>query len=310
MSDIKSIPNELSPRLQQMLAAYRRTPERDPEAARRAQARFMAELDQMFVEAPAVTPAARSWLASARVGMGENLSRLFMRRSIVLLVALFVFGVCFLSGAGITAYAAVSALPGDPLYSLKTTLESVRADLSPDSAEQARLYMEFAGRRLVEMQSLIAKGRQEDIPYAASEFERDVQRSTRALDVLSGTNPAQAAALTTEFSPTLRSYSDILTHLLEISPGSAQPALQQALETCNQAEGKKGGDGDPTPTPAITPVVDTPTPIPTVATPVPPAMPGRNESNNNGNGTQNSGGSDDDDGGDDDGGDDDSNGDG
>jgi hypothetical protein len=308
MSDIKDKYKELNPRLQQMLAAYDNLPERDPEAARRTQARFMAELDSIFVKTLPSKPTAGSWLHSTFDAKHQKLGHLFAKRSRVFVgLTLLAFLAYFFGGAGMTAYAASSALPGDPLYPLKTTMEVVRADLTIDSAKQARLYMNFAGRRLIEIQSLIRKGRHNNIPRAATELEMDVQRSLSAIEILSQTDPDLAADLTTEFSPVLRSYSAILTHLLNLIPGSVRPALQHAIDTCNIAAGNHDDDSNnpvATPTPTATPVVVSPTPVLDVLTPA--TIPGRggndnnNDGGNNGNGGNNSGGSQDDDDDDDD----------
>jgi hypothetical protein len=114
MSIIKNLPNEPDPRLQQMLAAYGNTPERDLEAARRTEARFRAELDELFPEPPGIKPAAKPWVPSIFRTLSDNLTRWFTPRPAVLLgLSLMVLWACFFGGVGTTAYAASSALPGD-----------------------------------------------------------------------------------------------------------------------------------------------------------------------------------------------------
>jgi len=316
MSDVKNMHNELNPRLQQMLVAYAITPERDPESVRHTQARFMAELDKIFVAPVASTPATRGAFFSAFDQLSENLARLFAKRSAYfLIIALFILGVYLFSGVGITTYAASSSLPGDKLYSLKTTVEFVRANLTIDSADQARLYMGFAGRRLLEIQSLIRKGRYDDIPRAASEFERDIQKSLSTVKSLSQTNPRQAADLKMEFAPVLRNFSDMLTQMLDGIPRDVQPALQSAINTSKLAVGNDDDDdagiSTPIPTMTATPADVLPTPVPSGSTSVPgPGHGGdENSSEDDGdNGSSNSGNSNDNKGNDDNGGQDDGSG--
>jgi hypothetical protein len=304
MSPIRNPPNEPDPRLQQMLAAYGDTPERDLEAARRTEARFRAELDELFPESLPSRPAAGSRVPSIIRNLNDNLTRWFTKRPAVLLgLSFMVLWACFFAGAGTTAYAASSALPGDRLYSLKTTMESVRADLTLDSAQQARLYIDFAGRRLAEMQLLVQKSRYDDISRAARELEMDIQQSARALQTLTQTNPLEAAQLNVEFSPVLRGYSAALTHLLDAIPGSVRPALERAIETCNAAAGGNGsmGGGDhstPTVDPGATPNDDSPTPAPEASTPMPAPRPTGDD--DGGDDDDNGADDDDDDGGDDD----------
>jgi len=308
MSDVKNMHNELDPRLQQMLVAYAITPERNPKSARRTRARFMAELDKIFVEPVVSTPAARGSIFPDLDQLRENLARLFAKRSTYLLMtALLVLGVYMFSGVAITAYAASSALPGDPLYALKTTTESIRANLTLDSAEQSRLYMGFAGQRLLEIQSLIRKGRFDDIPRAASEFEEDIQKSLIAIKSLSQVNPHQAADIKTEFAPILRSYSDILTQMLGAIPRDVQTALQSAINASNSAAGHSddddnAGSSTPIPTTTATPADVLITPTPGGSTPVPAPVPGGDKDGggeDDAGGNNSSGGGEDDNGGDD-----------
>jgi len=314
MSDVKNMHNELNPRLQQMLAAYAITPERDPEAARRAQTRFTAELDKSFVE-PVATKTTIGWSifliwSSILEQLKQIPAHLFAKRSaLFLIVTLMVLGLCILGGAAKTVYAASSALPGDALYSLKTTVESIHANLAVDSADQARLNMDFAGRRLFEIQSLIRKARYSDIPRATGEFEEDIQKSLIAIKRLSQIDPPRAAELKTEFAPILRSYGDILTQMLEGIPGDVQPALQSAVNASKSAADNGDDDDDagsstPTPTMTATPADILSTPVPGGSTPFP--APGRGGDDDSGSvddgGGDDDGGSGDDNGGDDDGG--------
>jgi hypothetical protein len=159
-----------------------------------------------------------------------------------MVLGLFLFG-----GMGVTAYAANSALPGDTLYSLKTKAEGIQARLTTDPAAEARLYMDFANRRLLEIQSLIEQGRYTDIAWATDEFEADIQRALGAARELSQTDSARAAELTAEIASMLRRYSNILSQMLVEIPGDVQPAIQHAIDTSQSAAGRDddghGGNG-------------------------------------------------------------------
>jgi hypothetical protein len=250
MSKFKNIENELDPRLQQMLKAYSVVPARDPEYARRDQERFVAILNMIFEE-QAPSKAAVGWFTlSAWPSSFKQIKEIFvnsrrMRALLFVLVILIVFAMFLFGGTGITAYAASSSLPGDGLYPLKTAMETTRAGLTFDSAAQARLYIEYAGRRLSEIQSLIDQGRYGDISQAASEFEKDLQRSLSAIESLSQTDPARAIGLSAEMIAILRGYNDILTQLLATVPADAQPAIQSAIKASQSAATSLDATYDP-----------------------------------------------------------------
>jgi hypothetical protein len=243
-----------------MLSAYGSTPERNPEAARRTRAGFMAELEGMFVEP--TRPGMRTrgsgfsaWSLSL-TGLLEFLNHSFTRRSARSIIATLMLVTLFLfSGVGITAYAASSSLPGDTLYSVKTTIESVRVNLTLGSAEQARLSLDFAKLRLIEMHSLIVRDRYDDISLAAKEYERDVQKALRAAEHLSQTDPLEANALNLETASVLRIYRAILSQMLILVPDDQQPAIQSAIGVSQPVTGSNDDDdatAGPAPIPTMT----------------------------------------------------------
>ena len=323
----------LDRQLQKYLLAYGDIPERHPESALRTQAKFMADLDAVFGDQPAPHPSISqgttlSWLTllnSIRDYLGFAAGRRMVSH---LLLALVVFGVFLSTGMGATAYAAGSSLPGDALYPLKTTTENVRARWTPDSSAQAHLYLDFAGRRLDEIQALIREGRFTNIDQAAREYERDLQNSLRAIETVAQDQPGKAAELRQETLVIIQDYSRTLTQLLVGAPGEARVGIQKIIHVSvtvlvmlNSTSGDdddhegnfhgRGVDDDclthspgswndddddvcKSPRDAVGGTV--------TQTPQPPAVPSNNDSNNSNN---NTGGGKDDDDGDDDGDDDD-----
>lgn len=79
------------------------------------------------------------------------------------------------TGAG-TAYAAQSSLPGDLLYPVKTGTETWRAWTETDAAADASLHLEFAGRRIEEMEQLIKKS-SSTIPTAILGYENNLEHA-------------------------------------------------------------------------------------------------------------------------------------
>jgi hypothetical protein len=234
MSEFKNMENELDPRLGQMLKAYAVEAERDTDTAHHNRERFVAILNMMFEESVSSRSAIRwstssTWTSALRsfkqtIATSTRMRMILFASTVLLVLTLFLFG-----GVGITAYAASSSLPGDPLYAFKTTMENVRAALTVDADSQARLYLGYAARRLSEIQTLIRTDRHADIPQAVLEFEKDVQRSLDAIDRLSQVDSARAVGLSAETTAILQSHDAILVSMLSIVPAESQPAIQKAI---------------------------------------------------------------------------------
>src|SRR5688572_13295381 len=239
MSEFKNMEDELDPRLRQMLKAYGVAPERDPESARRNQERFVAIFNAIFDEQTSpqsIGGFAFSTWSSISHQLRETLANSIRMRAILAgFIFLSVLAVFLFGSIGMTVYAASSSLPGDTLYPLKTTIENTRAGLTADPAARARLYTEFAGRRLSEIQSLIREGRYGDIAQAAGEFERDLQEAISTIESLSQTDPARAVTVRGEIAVILRGYAGILGQMLAALPGDVQPVIQRAISASQSA---------------------------------------------------------------------------
>jgi hypothetical protein len=72
--------------------------------------------------------------------------------------------VAIVLGTGAVA-ASGSALPGDPLYGLKLTVEGVRLQSAGSPAQRADLQQEFAQRRIDEAHQLITAGREGEVEF-------------------------------------------------------------------------------------------------------------------------------------------------
>jgi hypothetical protein len=121
-------------------------PPRDPRAAARGRARFLAE-------AAALAPVSA---AERRRHRGWNLNRKERFAMNILISILVVAGLLF--GGSATVYAAQDDLPGQILYPVKTWSEDARLSLAADPQQQIDLLMEFAQRRVEEMVALTAQG--------------------------------------------------------------------------------------------------------------------------------------------------------
>jgi hypothetical protein len=159
----------------------------------------------------------------------------------ILLVAVLLFG-----GAGITAAAAQSAIPGDALYAVKTSIEQTRLSLAQDAGDRAQMKMAFAQRRLEEIAALIEEGRYRDVGEAVLSFEADIHSAILELETVSRGDPARAASIALEITEALTRYAQTLSIMAASVPESVRPEVARALDTTQIAgslELPSGEDG-------------------------------------------------------------------
>lgn len=150
-------------------------------------------------------------------------SRLSVARALIVLVLTVGF---ILGGGGVMVAAAQTALPGDALYPIKTTDESLQLALSPDAGNKTALYLAFSQNRIKEIQALVAQQRFAQVPQTAEAFETDINQAIQQLAATGHENAARAATL----APQLAQALDQDTHVLMTVQGSLPEALKRNLE--------------------------------------------------------------------------------
>lgn len=174
-----------------------------------------------------------------------------------LALALFVIVSLILTSTGV-ALAARDTIPGDVFYPVKRFEENLHLAFSFSPENDLRLLMEFAERRVLEMQELVLRDR---LAYleATQESHRDLlARSLELLRRIVQENPAIAQQLAREFADSLAGQQAVLNDLFGTVPEFAQGPIETALADVNSALGasQEIGDGtqvDATPTPTLTP---------------------------------------------------------
>ena len=227
----------LDPELDRRLHQLRAVPPRNPDAAASGRAKFIAEVDEIVKE---------QGFSNHNLFTGSN--RFYQRwkekwnmasprfRTVFSLVAAVVLVVVFLfGGAGITAYAAQSALPGDALYGVKTGVEQTRVSLAGDAADRAQLSLAFAERRLDEIARLIANGRYSDIAQAVQEYEQYVQKAIAELGTVAAGDATRAQELTAQVAVLLKRYAETLTGMIGALPDTARGEVERAIQVSNEA---------------------------------------------------------------------------
>lgn len=127
------------------------------------------------------------------------------------------------------ASASIIALPGEPLYPIKTGLEALPVALSPNPTETADLEMNLYQRRLQEIENLVAFGKYSSLPTALQQFEKAAEKLTSNLDQLQEQGNPEAIQIAIGFDAALEPHIVALNNLIEIAPSSATPTLKRAL---------------------------------------------------------------------------------
>ncbi len=132
---------------------------------------------------------------------------------------------------GATSVAAKSAIPGDALYSLKTTFEDTQLKLSKDAANRAQLKISFAEARLEEISKLVNEGRYLEIEKTVLAFESAINGALFELEDVSKSDPVKAAQLASEITASLSKYAQVLTVLAASVPEVIQAEVNRALDS-------------------------------------------------------------------------------
>jgi len=195
-----------------------------------------------------------------------------------------------------TVNAAEAALPGDLLYPLKGALEHTLIALTPSEAARLQLKIDFASRRVAELEVLHEQAR--DIP--ADLLERTAGQM-QDIVVASKALPADAPQLR-QLGSVARKSLEVLTDVSESVPEPAKPGLQQTIAASQQAQAAVPPPQRPNPAAPVVPdgprvgggQPPTATPTATVAPLLPSRSgPSRQAADRDGSSTENSGRSDD-----------------
>ena len=184
-------------------------------AVEHAHLAMLAAAAAAIVVSPERSPEPDWQLSSEVVPIHQARSRRRGRRTLVAAIA----AVLLLTlGSSSALAASQGATPGDPLYGVKRASERISLALhrSPDS--KAALHLEFAQRRLDEIEALVADGR--DITDLAADFAAEL-------------DAAGAAATDTILARLLERTDAHIAHLNEIlsrAPEAAQKGLETAIE--------------------------------------------------------------------------------
>jgi hypothetical protein len=147
------------------------------------------------------------------------MKRRFRMRKVGIIVAIVV---TLSLAAGGTAYASQDSLPGDALYPVKLTLEGLMLNLPADDAAKVGRGLDFAERRIWEMEVLTAEGRPEALNTTADKYGIAIAEIAEQIGTGNNTAAELVAAATAI-------HLEVLANVWEIVPEQAQAAIAAAI---------------------------------------------------------------------------------
>lgn len=224
-------------RLLEALQTLKWVPPRDMETAARGRAQFLSQARELREESIGL-PVFQAPIFRLQEWYRKTFAVRDTQPVRVKLAGAFLAIVILLIGTtAATAYAARGALPGDGLYAVKTGMEDIRLALTVDIAEDGVLQLDFAQRRVGEMQALIDNGRYKEVSIAAGKLERHLMQASKALQNIQEKDGAQAQTLEVYLKRFASQNEGVLTGLLAASPDASQTAIQGALQVTRELGG-------------------------------------------------------------------------
>lgn len=178
--------------------------------------------------------------SQSRSTSGEKLSWLpafFQERRLVLQYAALVTltAVLLFVGYQSTSFLVQRSIPGDPLYQTKLAREELQVTFTNSEERQTRLRIEFAQRRVVEMQELVLSGRDQLLNEALANFEFQMTKAASGIKEVAKSDETGAAALTEVFEESLTVPVRNLVGILDTSPVFASAAYIDTLHSLTTA---------------------------------------------------------------------------
>jgi hypothetical protein len=159
---------------------------------------------------------------TARIAPSRRRSRWLWRGAASLLAAVL--------GVVATLTASASALPGEPLYSLKQVREDLEVRLAADDQARALALLRLGDARLAETARLLQLGRTGQVYETTRRYDDAVERATTSFVVgVDDALPNHSATSTEYLESKLSQQQDQLEALLKTAPEQARADLREAV---------------------------------------------------------------------------------
>ena len=128
------------------------------------------------------------------------------------------------------AYASATSIPGDPFYPLKLAREQAQLALTFNQENEARVLLDIARQRSIELESLVLEGRYDDIGPISEQVDRSFARAEEYIEKVPSDQNSQALA------QELRNTQEIQQSVLSALAGMIPPEVRSQLEPLLKAE--------------------------------------------------------------------------
>lgn len=125
--------------------------------------------------------------------------------------------------------ASAKALPGEPLYPIKTAVEQWQLALTPSEAAVTRLHIAYASRRLQEATALIEAQQVGPAAHALAGYADQIEQALALLETETRLSPEVRQALAHQLSSALQAYQAQLAALQALSAAKPPATLDRAL---------------------------------------------------------------------------------
>lgn len=156
----------------------------------------------------------------------------------ILIIVLFIF-----TGTGVT-YASASALPGELLYGVKTTVENVRLIFSGDEND-VRLFTEYSQTRLEEIEQLLDRGNNVAVHLAVLRYKQDVNGLVQTMARLTLVPGDRYAFYLAERDRLYLENMQTLDGILKKAPEETKPIILQAILVTGEMKIDQPSDSNP-----------------------------------------------------------------
>lgn len=151
------------------------------------------------------------------------------------MAAIMAFIVFAIFGTSGIAHASQNALPGDSLYRVKIGLEDISLALSTNSVKDANLHIEFARRRLLEMQMLTLEGRFDGIAPLTEGYQHHLSAALLVMSELPEKDPANLHALAVSLQNTVSGQTQFMDFLSNSVPADTKQSFEQIVDISNES---------------------------------------------------------------------------
>lgn len=139
------------------------------------------------------------------------------------------------SGTG-AAFASNNALPGDNLYPVKVWVENTRLGITGSQYSGARMHLDFAGRRVTEMQGLVSQHRTDSMHATVSGYTSHLNDTVASLSKDSSLTPQQKVVVASEIVQNLPAQRSAMGEMDNNLPGDMQQMMEEAQQAALEAQ--------------------------------------------------------------------------